>query len=208
MSMGADDMHARRPDFNDLVERALQREVATRRELRPHAQLAIAPDAPPNVVEEAYQRVRARYDAAAFVEYGPTAVEAAQTISELLRVAYEAMRQPKRAEPTEAQTPPSLQLLKPRADETCRALETLRGAIERRLNEALAHRAAGRFLDAIRVFESVLVLDRNNLIAREAIRELRGQRQPSKPSWSFSRWLRRLLGRLRGDYAPKAVEGG
>lgn len=201
-------MHARRPDFNDLIERALQREVATRRELRPHAQLAIAPDAPPSAVEEAYQRVRARYDAAAFAEYGPTAVEAAQTISELLRLAYEAMRQPKRAEPTAAQPPPTLQQLRPRADETCRALETLRGAIERRLNEALAHRAAGRASDAIRVFESVLVLDRNNLIAREAVRELRAQLQPPDPSWSFSRWWRRLLGRPSGGYAPKAVEGG
>lgn len=201
-------MHARRPDFNDLVARALQREVATRRELRPHAQLAIAPDAPPNLVEEAYQRVRARYDAAAFAEYGPTAVEAAQTISQLLRDAYEAMRQPKRVDGSELQPQPKLPQLKPRADETCRALQTLRGAIERRLNEALAHRAAGRAEDAIRVFESVLVLDRHNLIAREAIRELRAKPQPPEPSWSFSRWFRRLFGGATSGDAPKAVAGG
>ena len=87
-------MHARKPEFKDLVERALQREVAARRELRPHAQLGIAPNAPPPVVEEAYQRLRARYEAASFAEYGPIAVAAAESIGELLRVASEAMRQP------------------------------------------------------------------------------------------------------------------
>jgi hypothetical protein len=91
-------MHARRPEFKDLVERALQRELATRRELRPHAQLAIPPNATPSAAEEAYQRLRARYDATAFAEYGPVAVSAATSIADLLRVAYESMRQPERAD--------------------------------------------------------------------------------------------------------------
>jgi hypothetical protein len=202
----ATDMHARRPEFKDLVERALQREVAARRELRPHAQLAIAPNASPPAVEEAYQRLRARYESASFAEYGPVAVAAAESISELLRVAYEAMRQPARAQTNEAPALPKLQP-KPRGDETCRALETLRGAIERRLTEAVGHRAAGRAQDAIRVFESVLVLDRQNLIAREALRELRAQMQPPKPPPTLSRLLGRLFRRRVEGATARGVGG-
>jgi len=199
-------MHARRPEFKDLVERALQREVAVRRELRPHAQLGIAPNAPPAVVEEAYQRLRARYESASFAEYGPIAVAAAENISELLRVACEAMRQPERPRASEAQPLPQLQP-KPRADETCRALETLRGAIDRRLNEALAHRVAGRTQDAIRVFESVLVLDRQNLIAREALRDLRAKVRPPKPPSTFSRLFGRLFRRNSESPSVRVVGG-
>lgn len=184
-----------RPEFKDLVERALQREVAARRELRPHAQLAISPDAPPVAVEEAYARLRGRYDASAFSEYGPVAVAAAQTISDLLRFAYEAMRNPQQVEKSQVQ--PLTALSTTRADETCRALETLRGAIERRIAEAQAHRAAGRAQDALRVFESVLVLDRQNGAAQEAVRELRAQPQPTRPpTWS------RLFGRLFARRIP------
>lgn len=198
-------MHARPPEFKDLVERALQREVAARRELRPHAQLAIAPNASPPAVEEAYQRLRARYEADSFAEYGSVAVAAAESISALLRVAYEAMRQPDRAQMNEVQALPPLQP-KPRADETCRALETLRGAIERRLGEAVGHRAAGRAQDAIRVFESVLVLDRNNSIARAAVQELRAEMLPPKPANTLSRLLGRLF-RRRGEGAVGAAGG-
>ena len=199
-------MDPRKPEFKDLVERALQREVATRRELRPHAQLAIAPNAPPAVVEEAYQRLRARYEAASFDEYGPVAVAAAQTIGELLRAAYEAMRQPAGAPSTDVQAVPRVQP-KPRADETCRALETLRGAIERRVGEAAAHRAAGRRQDAVRVLESVLILDRQNVIAREALSELRAEEPPAKHPNTFSRLLGRLFHRRARADAAGLVEG-
>lgn len=199
-------MHARRPEFKDLVERALQREVAARRELRPHAQLGIAPNAPPPVVEEAYQRLRARYEAASFAEYGPVAVAAAETISELLRIACEAMCRPEGSRPSEVQALPKLQP-KPRADETCRALETLRGAIERRITEALAHRAAGRTQDAIRVFESVLVLDRQNVIATAALRELRTEVAPPKRPTTFSRLFGRLFRRRAENGAMRAAGG-
>jgi hypothetical protein len=199
-------MHARRPEFKELIERALQREVAARRELRPHAQLAIAPNAPPSAVEEAYQRLRARYEAVSFAEYGPVAVAAAETISDLLHVAYEAMSHPERAHASGVHALPKLQP-KPRADETCRALETLRGAIERRLGEALAHREAGRTHDAVRVFESVLVLDRQNLIAREALRELRAEAGPPKPPSTFSRLFGRLFRRRVETGASRPVGG-
>ena len=201
----AADMHAPQPEFKDLVERALQREVAARRELRPHAQLAIAPNAAPAAVEEAYQRLRARYEAAAFAEYGPIAVAAAESISELLRVAYETMRQPQRVRTNDVQALPKLQA-KPRADETCRALETLRGAIERRLTEAAGYRAAGRAPDALRVFESVLVLDRNNSIARAALQELRAEMQPPKAPSTLSRLFGRLF-RRRSEDTVGAVGG-
>jgi hypothetical protein len=197
-------MHARRPEFKDLVERALQREVAARRELRPHAQLGIASNAPPPVVEDAFQRLRARYEAASFAEYGPVAVAAAETIGELLRAAYEAMRHPER--PRMSEMLPTLQP-KPRADETCRALETLRGAIERRVNEALDHRAAGRTRDAIRVFESVLVLDRKNVIAREGLRELRADVTPPRRPNTLSRLFGRLF-RRRVETGTMRVAGG
>src|SRR4051812_49145666 len=132
----------RRPEFKDVVERALQRELSMRRELRPHAQLAIPPTASAAVVDEAYRRLRARYDAAAFAEYGAVAVAAVTSIADLLRVAYETMRQPLRADGGRTDSPPPAQP-RPRADETCRALETLRGAIDRRLAEASAHRSGG-----------------------------------------------------------------
>ena len=200
-------MHARRPEFKDLVERALQREVVARRELRPHAQLAVAANASPLVVEEAYQRLRTRYEAAAFDEYGPVAVAAAQTISDLLRLAYEAMRQPERAAAIEGPALPKLQP-RPRADETCRALETLRGAIDRRIAEALAHRAAGRAHDAVRGFESVLILDRQNLIAREALHELRAELQPPKRPNAFARLFGRLFRRRARSGAAGVVGQG
>src|SRR5262245_56855068 len=101
------------PEFKDLVERSLERELAMRRELRPHAQLAIAANAPPSAIESAYQRLHKRYDATAFAEYGPVAVAAAQNIADLLLTAYEAMRQGDRSGAALA-TAPS----KPRPDET------------------------------------------------------------------------------------------
>jgi hypothetical protein len=200
-------MDARRPEFKDLVERALQRELASRRELRPHAQLAIPPNATPNAVEEAYQRLRARYDAAAFAEYGPVAVGAATSIADLMRVAYESMRPSDRVDGGEVKALPPLQP-KPRADETCRALETLRGAIDRRLSAAQAHRSAGRLQDAVRVFESVLILDRQNLVAHEAVRELRAQLEPKRPN-TFSRMFGRIFGRRArvGGGAARVVGG-
>jgi hypothetical protein len=201
-------MHARRPEFSDLVERALQRELAARRELRPHAQLAIQPNTRGSAVEEAYQRLRGRYDASAFAEYGPVAVAAVENIAELLRAARDAMVQPApaQAQAGEATALPKLEP-KPRGDETCRALVTLRGAIDRRLVEAQAHRAAGRLQDALRGFESVLVLDRQNLIAQEAVRELRAALEPKRPN-TWSRMFGRLFrGRGAVGGTAKAVGG-
>jgi hypothetical protein len=184
------------PEYRDLIERALERELAVRRELRPHAQLAIPANATPAAIEAAYARLRSRYDADAFVCYGPATVAAARGILELLRDAHESMRRPMRAHGSEPE-PLAALASKPRADETCRALETLRGAIDRRLREAQAHRVAGRLPDAMRVYESVLVLDRQNEEARKTLRELRAEVVPQRPS-PFSRILHRVSRAVKG----------
>jgi hypothetical protein len=116
------------------------------------------------------------------------------------------MREPEGSRPSEVQPLPELQP-RPRADETCRALESLRGAIERRITEALGHRAAGRTRDAIRVFESVLVLDRQNVIASAALRELRAEVIPPKRPTTFSRLFGRLFRRRGENGAMRAVGG-
>jgi hypothetical protein len=112
------------------------------------------------------------------------------------------MRQPERADGSEVKPLPLLQP-RPRADETCRALETLRAAIDRRLSEARSHRSAGRLPDAVRVFESVLILDRQNLVAHEALRELRAELEPQRPK-TRSR-MSRILGRLFGRRAAASA---
>jgi hypothetical protein len=189
--------------LKELVERALQRELAARRDLRPHAQLAIQPTATAAEVDRAYARLRRQYETLAIAEYGPDAVAAANAIAALLRAAHEAMRQPPRPDDAAEAIEPLLRLEpRPRRDETCRALETLRAAIVRRLAEAEAHRRAGRKHDAIRVLESVLLLDRGNALARQSLRELRATLEPRRPS-ALSRMLRRVFGRARMEGHPE-----
>jgi len=181
--------------MRELVERALQRELALRRELRPHAQLAVSQSAAPATVDEAYARLQRRYDPAAFAEYGDEVVAAATSIVELLRSAYRRMREPEAADGDDSTAHPLLPLEpRPRGDETHRALETLRLAIARRVAEAEQHREAGRVSDAIRVFESVVILDRNNQIARQALRELRELAAQPRAT-VVDRFLSRLLRR-------------
>jgi hypothetical protein len=181
--------------MRELVERALQRELSFRRELRPHAQLAVSQSAAPAAVDEAYARLQQRYDPNAFAEFGDEAVAAARSIVELLRAAHRRMREPDAADGDDSTTHPLLPLeSRPRRDETHRALETLRLAIARRIAEAEQHRDAGRLSDAIRVFESVVILDRNNEIARQALRELRKPAAPAKKT-VVDRLLSRLLRR-------------
>jgi hypothetical protein len=197
----SDESEPRRKDplrasaMRELVERALQRELALRRELRPHAQLAVSPRAAPSAVDEAYARLQQRYNPDAFAEYGDEAVLAARSIVELLRSAHRRMREPIAADGDDSTTEPLLPLeSRPRGDETHRALETLRLAIARRIAEAEQHRDAGRLSDAIRVFESVVILDRNNEVARLALCELRVQAAPAKQT-VVDRMLSRLLRR-------------
>lgn len=176
----------RGPAFAAVVERALREELTRRRGLLPYAQLAIAPKATAAAIEEAFGLLRARYDPQAFEQYGPATVATAREISELLRVARQRM-----SEPSSSSEIPKLPALDPapRRDETLRALETLRGAIARRLSEAETHRQAGRLQEAARSFEAVLVLDRANACAREALQQLRQAMKPVRPSL-FTRLFR------------------
>ncbi|MDB4967838.1 MAG: hypothetical protein JWN44_3527 [Myxococcales bacterium] len=169
--------------LSPLVERALYREIARRRDLRPHAQLGIAPGAVSAAIESAFARLRNEYDPQAFEAYGEHAVAAATEICELLRGAYDAMHA--RGESADCAEPP-LRALQPReaSDETLRARETLRVAIERRRADADSHRNAGRTREAIRAYESVLLLDRTDETARTQLEQLRGAGEPTRArSW-------------------------
>jgi hypothetical protein len=181
--------------MKELIERALQRELGARRELKPHVQLAVPRHATPDVLDAAYERLQRRYHPEAFAEYGAGAVAAATSIVELLRDAHRRLREPATAADENA-TERALTALesRPRGDETMRALESLRAAIQRRIAEAEHHRDAGRFDDAIRVFESVVILDRNNAIARQALAELREHRE-ARGRTVLDRIFARVLGR-------------
>jgi hypothetical protein len=175
-----------REHLKDLVARALERELAARRSLRPHAQLGIAPAATATAIDRAYARLRGRYETISIAEYGESAVASANAIAELLRRAHESMQRGRDTiEPL-----PQLQV-RPRADETHRALEALRAAIARRLAEAHEHRRCGRVQEAIRGFESVVLLERGNETARQALRELRDNRRKSGLARMLSRVFRR-----------------
>jgi hypothetical protein len=194
----------REPYVKELIERALLRELAARRELRAHVQLAIAPNASRPTIEQAFARMRGQYAPAAFAECGPVAVEAATEISALLHAAYEAMSQTPTADEDGKK---ELTVLRPEgSDERRRALETLRGAIERRLTAAEAHRQSGRLLDAMSAFESVLLLDRKNERAAQALRELRSLVKPPKGPSTLSRMLSRVL-RMASAGAATTVGG-
>lgn len=182
-----------REHLKEVVERALQRELATRRSLRPHAQLGIAPDTTPTEIDKAYARLRGRYETISIAEYGSAAVEAASSIAELLRTAHESMQRAHGNGTAVIEPVPQLEP-RPRADETCRALQTLHGAIARRLAEAEEHRRAGRLHEAIRMFEFVLLLDRSNGVARHSIRELRAAVQATRGS-AFARIISRVFKR-------------
>jgi hypothetical protein len=193
-------MRRRELRLKELVERALQRELAARRDLRPHAQLAIPATATAEEIDRAYARLRRQYETLSIADYGPAAVAAANGIAALLRAAHEAMRQPLRPDGSEGHEPaealPALEP-RPRRDETCRALETLRAAIARRLAEADTHRRAGRRPEAMRALESVLLLDRGNEQASRWLREVRAL-EPRRPS-ALSRMIRRVFRRARGQ---------
>jgi hypothetical protein len=77
--------------LREIVERALRRELAARRELRPHVQLAIAPDADAQMIAEAYQRQQRRYAPADYAQHGEACVEVAREIGTLITAAYETM---------------------------------------------------------------------------------------------------------------------
>ena len=98
--------------ISPLIERALDRELARRRGLRPHAQLAIAPDARAVAIEAAFARLASEYAPAAFVGHGDGAVAAATEICALLAAA---RREMLAHAPTPRPTLPGKRSSRPRA---------------------------------------------------------------------------------------------
>ncbi|HZU82260.1 MAG TPA: hypothetical protein VE987_05055 [Polyangiaceae bacterium] len=167
-----------RAALNQVIEQALGRELSRRRDLPPHVQLGVRADAALATVEAAYARLSARYRPELFIDCGPSVIALAAQLSDLLTAAWTELNQRRR--PAPGDVPDG------RADSTSRALETIRGAVERRTREALLLRAAGDREAAIRAFEAVLELDPHSSIARAQLAELRRR----------DRFWPRLLARL------------
>ena len=169
---------ARAPKFADAVEQALLDELARRLELRPHEQLGIAPEASDADIEEAYTRLKERYAPTIFGRYGASTAAVVKSINDALDGAHKQLRDPsaRRALVIAAHLPKS-GTLSPAEEEQKRrgeeARAALRAGIERRVEEACAHRDMDRLDDAIRGFESVLELDRKHEFARSELLQLR-----------------------------------
>jgi uncharacterized protein (TIGR02266 family) len=169
---------ARAPKFADAVEQALLDELARRLELRPHEQLGVPPDASDADIEEAYTRLKERYAPTIFARYGSSTAGVVKSINDGLDGAHKRLRDPseRRAlviaahQPKSATLSPAEEEQKRRGEE---ARAALRAGIERRVEEACAHRDMDRLDDAIRGFESVLELDRKHELARGELAKLR-----------------------------------
>jgi len=169
---------ARAPKFADAVEQALLDELARRLELRPHEQLGVGLDAGDAEIQDAHGRLRERYEPGIFARYGSSTAAVVKSINDAIDAAHERLMNPtqRRALMIEAHQPKPVALT-PEADEQRRrgeeARAALRAGIERRVEEACAHRDLDRLDDAIRGFESVLELDRKHDFARAELQKLR-----------------------------------
>ena len=168
----------RAPKFADAVEQALLDELARRLDLRPHEQLGVPPDASDADIEEAYTRAKERYAPSIFARYGSSTAAVVKSINDALDGAHLRLRDPseRRAlviaahQPKSATLSPAEEEQKRRGEE---ARAALRAGIQRRVEEACAHRDMHRLDDAIRGFESVLELDRKHEFARSELAKLR-----------------------------------
>jgi uncharacterized protein (TIGR02266 family) len=169
---------ARAPKFADVVEQALLDELARRLELRPHEQLGVPPDANDADIEEAYTRLKERYAPTIFARNGSSTAAVVKSINDGLDGAHKRLRDPSaRRALVIAAHQPKLATLSPAEEEQKRrgeeARAALRAGIDRRVEEACAHRDMDRLDDAIRGFESVLELDRKHEFARAQLLQLR-----------------------------------
>ena len=169
---------ARAPTFADAVEQALLDELARRLELRPHEQLGVTAEATDADVVEAYGRLKERYAPTIFARYGASTGAVVKSINDALDGAHRIMMDPtqRRAliiaahQPKSSALSPDEQEQKRRGEE---ARAALRAGIERRVEEACAHRDMSRLDEAIRGFEQVLELDRKHELARAELAKLR-----------------------------------
>jgi uncharacterized protein (TIGR02266 family) len=169
----------REPKFTDVVEQALLDELARRVDLGAHAQLGVAVDAGDADIEEAYARLKERYAPSIFARYGATTGAVVKSINDVIDTAHAKLLDPseRRALVIAAHQPkPSTELTPDQLEQKRRGEEArtaLRAGIDRRVEEACAHRDMGRLDEAIRSFEAVITLDRKNDYAKEELRKLR-----------------------------------
>lgn len=168
----------RAPTFSDAIEQALLDELARRLDLAPHAQLGVSLQAGDAEIEEAYERLRQRYAPTIFARYGAATGAVVKSINECIETAHQRLMDAsqRRALIVEAAQPRAKELTPDELEQKRRgeaARAALRAGIERRVEEACAHRDLGRVDEAITAFENVLTLDRKNDFAREELRKLR-----------------------------------
>ena len=169
---------ARAPKFADAVEQALLDELARRLDLQPHEQLGVALQAGDAEIQEAHGRLRERYAPGIFARYGASTAAVVKSINDAINAAHARLMDPakRRAlviaahQPKAATLTPEEQEQKRRGEE---ARAALRVGIERRVEEACAHRDLERLDEAIHGFEGVLQLDRNHEYARAELLRLR-----------------------------------
>ncbi len=169
---------ARAPKFADVIEHALADELARRANLRPHEQLGVAIDAGDNDITEAHARLKERYAPSIFANYGAATGQVILKINEAIDNAYRRLLDPNErrsllvaAHQPKAPEPSADELEQKRRGEEAR--HALRAGIDRRIEEACAHRDMGRLDEAIRSFEHVLQLDRKHEFARAELVKLR-----------------------------------
>lgn len=177
-----------------IVRDSLQRELDTRRDRAPHAQLGVDVAADQPAIHRAFMRLRTHFDPGAYSTHGPEAVALAGEILALVEAAYLLLSAPA-SDNVHALAPLAP---KSRTDETFRALETLRGSIARRKNEALRLLAAGQIVEARRMFDAVLRLDPHDEVARAQLRRLRRahQKRPLAMLLAAADWVVALVRRL------------
>jgi uncharacterized protein (TIGR02266 family) len=169
---------ARAPKFADAVEQALLDELARRLDLRPQDQLGVATNASDADIAEAYARLKERYAPSIFARYGTSTAAVIKSINEAIDAAHKKLQDPneRRALVVAAHQPKTTELTPAELEQKRRGEEAraaLRAGIERRVEEACAHRDMSRFDDAIRSFEHVLELDRKHEFARVELAKLR-----------------------------------
>jgi hypothetical protein len=184
------------PLLKRMVCDSLQRELDARRDRAPHAQLGVVVDADQPRIHRAFVSLRTHFDPKAYSTHGREAVALAGEILALVEAAYLRLATPA-SDHVHALAPLAP---KPRTDETLRALETLRGTIVRRKDQALQLLAAGQLADARRMFDAVLRLDPHDELSRAQVRRLRR----AQTQWAFLRdaagwlvaWVRRAARRV------------
>ena len=169
---------ARAPKFADAVEQALLDELARRIDLPPHEQLGVSPQASDSEIQEAHGRLRERYAPGIFARYGASTAQVVKSINDAVNGAHARLMDPaqRRALVIAAHQPKAVQLSPDEQEQKRKGEEAraaLRSGIDRRVEEACAHRDMDRLDDAIRGFEQVLLLDRKHEYARSELVRLR-----------------------------------